>query len=141
MSLEKQITIIIGLPGSGKSFLINNEFNDPSYTIVDDPMKPDDIPSTFEKHLVIADCRLCRPKILESFYSMVEKKFGDVKVNKIYFENNPQQCLKNVEYRNDGRLVEPTIRHMTSVYNIPEGERIIPVFDTSKLNKKMKPKL
>lgn len=139
--MQKEITLIIGLPGSGKSFLINKEFNSSEFTVIDDPMKPDDIPLSFDNHLVIADCRLCRSNVLDSFYPFAKKRFGDVKINTIYFENNPEQCLKNVIYRNDGRVVEPTIRHMTKTYNIPSNERIIPVFDTTKLKKKRKPKL
>jgi hypothetical protein len=137
----KQITIIIGLPGSGKSHLLEKEFSDQKYTVVDDPMQSSDIPSDFPEHLVIADCRLCRDSIMTAFHNFIEKKFGDVQINKIYFENNPEQCLRNVAYRNDGRLVHATIEHMSKTYHVPDDARVIPVFDTDKLKKKNRLKL
>ena len=140
--MTKKITVLIGFPGSGKSHYIKQHFNSEDYTILDDPRSPKDFPDSFDNHLIIADCHLCRPGVLDSFYVFAKKRYPDSQVNLVYFENNPTQCLKNVDYRNDGRLVEPTIKHMTKSYTIPEGIESVPVFDTStiKNKKKSKPK-
>jgi predicted kinase len=136
--MQKEITLLIGLPGSGKSEYIKKTFNNGEYTVVDDPRKAADIPLEFNKHLIIADCHLCREQAMDGFKTFADKNFPDVKINYVYFENNPEQCLKNAAFRNDGRIVEPTIRHMSKTYKIPEGVIAIPIFNTDKLKKKSK---
>lgn len=139
--MPKQITLLIGLPGSGKSDYISKNFNKGEYTVVDDPRKAGDIPLEFDNHLIIADCHLCREQSMNGFKSFAEKNFPDIPINYIYFENNPEQCFKNAAFRNDGRIVEPTIRHMSKTYTIPEGVTAIPVFNTDTLKKKVKTRL
>lgn len=134
--MQKQITLLIGLPGSGKSDYISKNFTQGEYTVVDDPRKSVDIPLVFDNHLIIADCHLCREQSMTGFKSFAEKNFPNIPINYIYFENNPEQCLKNAAFRNDGRIVEPTIRHMSKTYVIPEGITPIPVFNTDKLKRK-----
>lgn len=136
--MEKQITLLIGLPGSGKTDYISKNFKEGDYTIVDDPRKGSDIPVNFEKHLIIADCHLCREQSMAGFKEFAATRFPDIPINYIYFENNPEQCLKNAAFRNDGRIVEPTIRHMSKTYKIPEDVTPIPVFNTDTLKKKRK---
>lgn len=136
--MQKEITLLIGLPGSGKSHYIKEHFHSTDYTVIDDPKMPSDFPDTFDKHLVIADCHLCRSAVLESFHFFAQRKYPDAKINLIYFENNPMQCFKNVDYRNDGRDVKLTIQYASKKYVVPEDANVVKVFDTATLTKKPK---
>ena len=105
-------TLIIGLPGSGKTYLGNKL----SQNFIDDP-KTKPVPSG--DNLVIADPHLCLTKNLEAAITYLESLGYNVSC--IYFENNPKQCIENVLARNDGRQVLSTIDFYSKLYKVPEN--------------------
>lgn len=135
-----KIIAVIGLPGSGKSYYLDKFKNNPDYIIIDDPKNISEIPVDVDKNILIADCHLCRKEVLNSFKQVINKILPKHSIELVFFENNPNQCLKNVEYRNDGRKVEATIIQYSKKYEIPEGEKVIPIFNTELLTKKRKNK-
>lgn len=111
-----KIHLIIGLPGSGKTYYANKHFKD--VPIVDDITDLCQLPTVQE--FVITDVNFCDRLTLENARNVLTKLYGDVKFNHIYFENDPEKARKNVKRRNDGRYVEGTIRRFAPVYNPPE---------------------
>jgi hypothetical protein len=135
-----KIIAVIGLPGSGKSHYLDKFKNNPDYLIIDDPKNISEIPLDISKNILIADCHLCRTTVRDSFKNIITKLLPNHSIEIVFFENNPTQCLKNVEYRNDGRKVEATIIQYSKKYEIPEGSKVIPVFNTELLKNKRKNK-
>lgn len=138
--MKYTITLLVGLPGSGKSHYIANS-STPYTHIIDDPRSKSELPEKLEGDMIIADCHLCREKTRETLNNIIAEMYPDASTHYVFFENNPKQCLKNVAYRNDGRVVEPTINNYSRVYNIPEGSEVVAVFDTSTLKNKRKQKI
>ena len=134
METEFKITLLVGLPGSGKTHLGNQMAEDDENTIyLDDLSIHDDALNDIRlsmglQHIVISDVFLCHSKDRENAEKMLRKicrEEGFVyKLEWIFFENNPDKCLKNVAHRNkhgDTRLVDDFIKTHTKTYTIPEG--------------------
>lgn len=111
-----KVTLLIGLPGSGKSYLGNKL----SSNFIDDPKVR---PVLNGKDLVVADLNFCIEKNRESAINYFEER-GYI-VECVYFENNPKKCKKNVEYRDDGRKVLCSIDIYSKLYKIPKN--VVPI--------------
>ena len=122
----------MGLPGSGKSTL-GKELESQGYLFIDDVSLCGlgsfwyAIEQDVNK-IAIADVFLCRKKDIKkcrSLFSILTK--CGYELEWVFFENNVEKCLKNVEKRNDGRIVEGLVRQLSKEYVIPENitERII----------------
>jgi hypothetical protein len=114
----RTVVLIVGLPGSGKTFFAHENF--PDAVIIDDPRDfgadlPDDFPDT----LVITDPHLCRVEILKVAVPMLMARYDIPKVGLVFFENDPDAAKANARLRNDGRKVEDFIDILTKVYNPP----------------------
>jgi hypothetical protein len=123
-TLHKYVTFVIGLPGSGKTWFIDNVLNvNGQYDLViDDPKDLQQINYGITENLnmVIADPWLCDPDIR----AKAEKKFNEVGWYVCYhwFENDPEKCMKNIKYRNDGRIITDL-----SVFNYKYPDRNISI--------------
>lgn len=115
-----RITLIIGLPGSGKTYLASKMTG----YIIDDIKSITQLINT-SQDIVISDVNFCDDKILQKSISMLGKRYPTHTISCIYFENNPEKCRQNVIYRNDGRNVEGTIARFTPIYNPPVGAKAI----------------
>lgn len=109
-----KITLIIGLPGSGKTYL--------AYTIcdvvIDDITSLAQLPADVDE-FVITDVNFCDASMINRAENILYRWHADVEIERIYFENDSTKARKNVEYRNDGRKVEGTIRRFERIYNPP----------------------
>lgn len=114
------ILLIIGLPGSGKSHLCN-KLRGGHFNVLDDIEILDGLPSPDDKRvLVIASPNYCYPDILKKCKEHLRQKYVNCSITCLYFENDAAKCLRNVEYRNDGREVERSIELMSKYYEIPD---------------------
>lgn len=120
------VRILIGLPGSGKTTFIKNSMEEYN-SVFDDILSPDDITRFIEACneygglVVIADCNLCSPISMGLFENAVDVYIKrEAKIEKIYFENNPDACRHNALMRNDGRDVEGSITNLSREYHPPE---------------------
>lgn len=120
------VSILIGLPGSGKTTYIN-QFAPKYNAIFDDILSPEDVIRfkniciEFGGLIVIADCNLCNEKNLYVLEHILKNEIGrEVKIEKIYFENNPDACRANVARRNDQRNVEGSIANLSRIYSPPK---------------------
>lgn len=103
-------TLIIGLPGSGKTFLGKQFVN-----FIDDPTE---LPFPSAEEVAIADCNLCNPNVRQRAVDHLTKLGYNVSC--VYFENNPDKCFNNVKFRNDGRNVRADILNLSKIYVIPD---------------------
>lgn len=124
--MTSKVTIIVGLPGSGKTHLAESlKRNDHTKnTVVFDDPAIIDIPECNAavregKNVIMTHPNFCRPADLLVATSTFESWGATVSV--IYFENNPDACLANVERRNDGRKVRNYIRDLSLTYEVPKG--------------------
>lgn len=114
------ITLVIGLPGSGKTYLVNQMTG----YVIDDITGIEQLIQT-DSDIVISDVNFCDPRVLNACISMLTARYPKHSFSFIYFENAPDKCRKNVAYRNDGRNVEGTISRFEKIYNPPLDARII----------------
>lgn len=129
-----RILIVIGLPGSGKTtHVLNHLKQDDNFFIDDFSLNLDKIKEFKEsglQKLIIADPQLCfvdETEIIKTLKSLVSEKFL---YEIIYFENNVEQCIKNIKNRNDGRLISEFIMRnvYTKHYVIPKYAITLPVY-------------
>ena len=132
------ILFIVGLPGSGKSHLAQqiNCDNDDKYKIIDDPRSFDQILPYVNQDLIITDPALCFPQNRELAVQKISELNPDVKFDWIYFENDPETCLRNSQIRNQElinqgkspRKVDSFIKNLHQFYTIPDGSNVISVW-------------
>ncbi len=140
----KDFTVIIGLPGSSKSFLVNKLLEEnPNQVLLDDisrllrvshrGLRYYEVVAQFPKYknFILSDPAFCEDSFRVRVINELKEVFGkteEVVFDFIYFENNPEQCLQNVNLRNDGRKVVKYIEKLSQTYKIPEGSYTIPVW-------------
>lgn len=113
------VTLIIGLPGSGKTTLIEYYKNDPfkNYSIFDewniwthndrsiDEFDADvrlnelSIDITNGNDILIGCTAFCNFKFLHQSELYLISKFPNININRIYFENNVNKACNNIKYR------------------------------------------
>jgi len=125
----KHITVIIGLPGSGKTCLAKIMADETTYVVDDLSVNPELIktfPDILQPKIIFTD-----PKLIYVTLAQVEKKltewFGNHTTKIISFENDLQTCMKNVKNRNDGREISLQFIDMLSyVYENSEWPKDFP---------------
>lgn len=133
-----QITLIVGLPGSGKTTLGNQIavgrdniiwLDDVSVVGGLDVLK-DAIDYGWER-IIVSDVFLCRPIDRSNAVRWLKKNAQGYAIEWIYFENAPDKCLANVLRRNtdgDDRKVGQLIHELTKLYVIPDGVEVRKVY-------------
>ena len=114
------------MPGSGKTHLA---YSIPNAFVIDDIQSIESIREAISNnhhHIAITDPNLCE-SVTRKAAETILSEFSE-EIDWIFFENNPEQCRKNVELRNDGRLVEGSIKRFSRTYTIPMGAKVVPVF-------------
>ena len=127
-----KITLLVGLPGSGKSTLGNILAKESdSYFLDDISNQTSDINLFFAdffqthqniQHLIISDVYFCYEKTLKKAQDILNNHFPNAIIDVIYFENSYQKCLNNINYRislGDDRKVLEFLSNTSKVYTIP----------------------
>lgn len=124
---------IVGLPGSGKTFLANT-MGEEGCVIIDDIVSLDQLPCDGDaKTVIITDPRFCITEIRMKADRFLKGCYTGSS-RWIFFSNNPKACLQNVIRRDDGRAVNEFILALAKNYDIPEGAEIVEVFQSSHPN-------
>ena len=110
-----KVTIIIGLPGSGKTHLAREMY--PDAYIIDDPISVKDL-LVGKPHIVVTHPDFCSPNRLKSFKLFINHHYDDVEFEEIYFENDPDQCRINALGRGN-KKVGGLISLLTKEYKPP----------------------
>lgn len=109
-----KITLIVGLPGSGKTHYARNVLQSP---VIDDINSIEQLPVSGD--FAIIDVNFCDANIMRKAKDFLMTKYDNVEFVEIYFENDPEKARANVIRRNDGRNVEGTIKRFTAIYMPP----------------------
>jgi energy-coupling factor transporter ATP-binding protein EcfA2 len=117
-----EIILIVGLPGSGKTYLARTL----NHVVIDDITSLNEIPKY--GNFVITDVNFCDEIILKRAIDYFKVNYPNHEIQVLYFENNSVKARANVEYRDDGRIVEGTIRRFEKIYNPPKNA--IPIWDS-----------
>ena len=129
-----KVTLITGLPGSGKTHLAK-EIVEHTGAVLFDDITVDDIPAlkevvAAERDAVVTDPHLCNPGTLRTARGLLVDMGAEVEV--ICFTNEPEACYANVQRRDDGRKVNGMIRDMSTIYEVPEfAVKVLPVWRPS----------
>lgn len=122
-----KITVIVGLPGSGKTTYGNSLgglFVDDT-SIIGLKLVALAIQNK-NPHIVLSDVQLCRSSTRNQAKEWFAECAQGYEIEWVYFENDPVQCLANVASRKasgDDREVEDLIQIMSQVYTIgDDGE-------------------
>jgi hypothetical protein len=121
-----QVQFIVGLPGSGKTYLaesrlaVNLQFSK-NWKLYDDPTDLDEMLNDVKAgvSLIVTDPHLCWES--NRTIAQVAMETAGAEVEWIFFENDPVACKRNVEHRSDGREVNNFIDHTSKHYTVPEG--------------------
>ncbi|MBI1877489.1 MAG: AAA family ATPase [Chloroflexi bacterium] len=144
-----KLVIVVGLPGSGKTFNLPRFKKEHNAEYLRDSFKKNAFHDsgwiTNSRHYVdlisqlrngnnciIADIDFCREEAREEAMAAIQYHVPGVEVQWICFENNPDQCRKNVissKRAVEGRL--PRIEEFTKLYTYPPEALLIPVGDGS----------
>lgn len=119
--------IVVGLPSSGKTFFSKRISKNLNIPLLDDPHDLKDV----IKFINQKPCGImCSPLFCDKNYRKKLKQslkgFG-VKIRWLFFENNPEQCLKNDKHRKS--KAQDDINYFSSIYHIPSHIKTIKVFN------------
>ncbi len=128
MEKIKKIIGIVGLPGSGKTFLGNEllSIHDNSFLIDDISMVPyalEVLDNAIMRYdvVIFTDPMCCREDVFNSANAYLRKKYPSVILEWSFFENSKDECLENVKIRSDGRAVDSSVTEMSKIYNPPSN--------------------
>lgn len=125
-----EVIIIIGLPGSGKTYLgkaLSKQYNYPFFDDVSlektgAMIKMKEAISN-KKSFIVADPYLCYVDIQNKLKGMLK----GYDVEWIYFENDPQQCLINSAGR-ENKKVKNLIKQLSKNYYIPDDMNLKEIY-------------
>lgn len=141
-----KLTIVVGLPGSGKSTLIERVMNSIPGVCIEDYMKNSINYSrlfTYSRHYetligdllagkdcIIADIIFCDTACREDAVRIVRQNVPDVEIEWLFFENAPEKCKINAIRRNSQLLQQELeyIRLLSVKYQIPDGAKVVDVY-------------
>ncbi len=131
--MNQEIIIIIGLPGSGKSTylaqkyineIVFDDFHKYNKKLFEESIYYSDFLAALqkEKKIVLSDISYCRSEKLNNIENKIRELKNNVNITKIYFENNPKLCKKNVLYRDrkSAGLEIKLINKLSQKYIIPK---------------------
>ncbi len=176
-----EILIIIGLPGSGKTHYIHNVLSKKGETLInfddwgrkkwgnyfipnlegeftDDDRYEDLIREIkdFRGKIIVSGAQFCDHDFLCKSEYYLKSQFPDLKIRRVYFENNIEKSISNIVYRDKGeggrfkrdeegkkwyvgshfedipayKFIIKTSKKLSKEYVIPSGYFPIPIFVT-----------
>tara|TARA_R110001592_G_scaffold346873_1_gene639730 strand:- start:353 stop:889 length:537 start_codon:yes stop_codon:yes gene_type:complete len=120
--MNSVVVLVIGLPGSGKTtlieyykknpfidYIIYNSWNDWTHNNInkDEFIADIRLPELSNNikngnDIIIECCGFCNQKYLNNAETYLYSNFPNIKVERVYFENNLKKVINNIEYR-DGK--------------------------------------
>lgn len=127
-----KVICIVGLPGSGKTYLANKiKSEDNSFVIFDDISlhHKNDSLSLIDaiknkRNVIIIDVNFCKKYVRDLAEIKIKSIDDKAFIEWIYFENNPDKCKINIKYRSevfgDNRNVISDIDYYSKNYQIAD---------------------
>jgi hypothetical protein len=136
------LKIVIGLPGSGKTALLE-KMRGQGFRIFDDFRAGEDAPFVemsqnfgplmdellAGKDCAVSDIAFCEPEFRSEFFKSIQTRLPRQGIEWIYFENAPEKCRNNLK-RENGAHLEHDLRDLeqfSTRYTIPAGTSALPV--------------
>ncbi len=145
-----KLNVIIGLPGSGKSFRLKELIKsgeiasdcvyhdyhaDAPSDEVEDSLHYDELIAKLKsgKNCAVADIAWCAKERREQFISIIKKAVPSVEIKIQCFEKKPDVCKRNVEYASKQRATRriQKINEFAPDYDIPADVEILKIWDSS----------
>ncbi len=119
----KTVTLIVGLPGSGKSYLGGALAKDKGL-LLDDPKDKQQLIFYLNKcdFVVVCDPWFCMEKQRLACVNLLKKLYPGIVINFIYFENDLEACKINLQRRKDegdARVIEKDLLLFHKHYSVP----------------------
>lgn len=152
------LTVIVGLPGSGKStlmeelrdshpgrpgddFMIGVQGPDEEKSISDSPRYHELIEDLREsKSCAISDIIFCRKAFRQAIARTVRETLPEISLRWIFFENDPAQCLENIRRRGkDASREEEYLNKLSPEYEVPPEVHCIPVYSPNRAAEPKRP--
>lgn len=135
---NKNVIVIIGLPGSGKTYLSNN-IGKLGYIVHDDF-----ISHFYDENLMqnivnnikvcINDSRLCIPSVFHRYMEIIVKSVNIENILLIAYENNPSKCICNIENRINKDRFTNSIYQYSKIYSKSTYQKMIQQIDYIELD-------
>lgn len=121
-----KIIMLVGLPGSGKTFF-GSRLGFPFYDDLTQTGGLDSIKNA--DTIIISDYGLIFEDIRQKAVQILSIKFTDATFYWIAWENDPMKCYLNILRRDDGRIITyDTIKFDSNRYSYPSDAEIRNVF-------------
>lgn len=124
LNKKMKIRLIIGLPCSGKTTLLNflEGFN------IDDIKSLEQLPEKADC-LNITSPQFIFQSVRNAAVNHLKKKYQTENIELIFFENSVEKCLNNLRKRGDEKekKVESFIKNFSTFYIIPEGVFVLEI--------------
>ena len=124
--MKTKVVLVAGLPGSGKTYYAKARLKHSPGLLIDDIDDLHLLEAAVRQNPVvyITDPHFCIDGVRQKA-EQVFSSIGNVEIEWVFFENDPHKCERNIEYRNDGRRVDITLKHLSRLYNPPADALII----------------
>jgi predicted kinase len=140
-----KLTIIIGLPGAGKSTLIKNlrpsvsgicveDFHGNAYEDSGDVKNSRHFFGLIEalrtgRDCIIGDIAFCEPQRLNKLKEVVKEWIPNISFEEIYFENDPVKCKRNIEFRAAEKVAKDSanLDEFSKKYVVPYNVKARPI--------------
>jgi len=114
-----KVIIVVGLPGSGKTYYINNNKKEGD-VVQDDFVTPENLKIILDngpEKVFLADPNFCNEFVLKTVREYVGKYTSEIEV--VYFENDTDKAINNAKKRD--RRVEGMIYLLAPHYYPPKN--------------------
>jgi predicted kinase len=138
---KSKLVWIHGLPGSGKTTIANQINKNKDFIILDDISNISDLENELNKGNNIILSSPYFDNYLNSIFSGETKlrttlKDYDYDIEEIWFENDLQTCIQNLNNRTEHKIstkqIIPDMKQFSKDYKIPSSVKAIPVWSKNK---------